>query len=411
MDLIEEDNILDDFENKTPNQEPGENQKKPEEQRDNEPKAAPKTEPQRVYYRPNDQQQYGQARQESRSVPQGNYQPAQASRGIPTWVKVVLIIAVIFALLTYMMTSCVSSIGKAFDSASESLIDTGSDVTTASATGEYIGVIHVEGTISEDSATAGYNHKYILKSIADMTKDDNNKGIILKINTPGGSVFASDELYFAIKDYQEKTGRPVYSSMQSQATSGGYYISAPCDKIFANRNCWTGSIGVTMGSFYDVSELLNNLGIKVQTITSGRNKAMGSSVEEMTQEQRDILQSLIDEAYDQFTGIVSEGRGMDIKEVRKLADGRIYSALQAKDNGLVDEIATYDETVEAMKKDYALGADIEVLDFWPAEDIDIMSYLGIISEELDKNAYMVTAEEIEKLVDLNGSFRLMYIAE
>ena len=92
-----------------------------------------------------------------------------------------------------------------------------------------------------------------------MAEDDRNKGMILYVNTPGGSVYASDELYLKIKDYQETTGRPVYSSMQSQATSGGYYISAPCDKIIANRNCWTGSIGVTMGTFIDISGLLSDL--------------------------------------------------------------------------------------------------------------------------------------------------------
>ena len=94
-----------------------------------------------------------------------------------------------------------------------------------------------------------------------MARDDNNKGIVLYLNTPGGSVYASDELYFAIRDYQEKTKRPVYAAMQSMAASGGYYISAPCDKIYANRNCFTGSIGVTMGSYYDISELLDKYGI------------------------------------------------------------------------------------------------------------------------------------------------------
>ena len=134
--------------------------------------------------------------------------------------------------------------------------------------------------------------------------------------------------------------------MQSQATSGGYYISASCDKIIANRNCWTGSIGVTMGTLMDISELLENLGIKTNTITSGANKAMGSSYEAMTEEQREIFQSLIDEAYDQFVGIVADGRDMSEKEVRKIADGRIYTAKQALDNGLIDAIGTMEDAVQ-----------------------------------------------------------------
>ncbi len=332
---------------------------------------------------------------------------------MPGWLKVLLIIVLVFVLIIYLMGSCVASIGKAFNSAVDTtgLVETGVDVTTADATGEYIGLIHVEGTISEDSTAVGYNHKYILKSIEDMAKDDNNKGIILYLNTPGGSVYASDELYFAIKDYQEKTQRPVYSSMQSMAASGGYYISAPCDKIYANRNCFTGSIGVTMGEFYDVSELLDKLGVKVEAITAGRNKAMGSSTLPMTEEQKKIFQGLVDEAYEQFTGIVAEGRNMDIKKVKELADGRIYTATQAKENGLIDVVGTYEECVDAMKADYALGADIQILDFVPAESTDIMSILGIVSEEMDKDASVPTADQIQDLIDINGSFRLMYICE
>ena len=91
-----------------------------------------------------------------------------------------------------------------------------------------------------------YHHRWLLDRIEDMKSGGKNKGMILFVNTPGGSVYASDEMYLAIQDYRKKTGRPVYSYMASQATSGGYYISAPCDRIVANRNCWTGSIGVTM---------------------------------------------------------------------------------------------------------------------------------------------------------------------
>ena len=343
-------------------------------------------------------------------MPQGAYQQAAQKSGMPTWLKVLIAVALVLILLNYMMSSCISSIGKTFNSTIESgLMDTGVDVTTADATGEYVGIIHVEGTISEDSANSGYNHKYILRSIDDMIKDDNNKGIILYLDTPGGTVYASDEVYFAIKEYQEKTGRPVYASMQSMAASGGYYISAPCDKIFANRNCWTGSIGVTMGSYLDLTGLLDKLGIKVNTITSGRNKSMGSSYEEMTDEQKEIFQSLIDEAYDQFTGIVADGRKMNIKDVKELADGRVYTALQAKENGLIDEIGTYEECVEAMKKDYSLGADIELLDFISSDSTDLMSYLGLISEDMDMNAGVLTAEEIQKLLDINGTLRMMYI--
>ena len=129
------------------------------------------------------------------------------------------------------------------------------------------------------------------------------------------------------------------------------------DKIFANRNCTTGSIGVIM-SLVNTKELYDKLGIKEVNITSGRNKAMGSSGEDLTDEQKQILQSNVDEAYEQFVGIVAEGRNMDVKTVKNIADGRIYTANQALKLGLIDEIADY-ETVENSIMD-ELGEDIEI---------------------------------------------------
>lgn len=400
---------MDNFDNKTPDREPENNK-----EQGRSPKGAPKTEPQRVYYRPNQEQYQTQNRSDNgdRYVPQGSYQAVQQKSGIPTWLKVLIIVVLAIVLIFYMMGSCVSNIAKAFNaSVEDNIITAGTEVTIADAYGDYIGVIHVEGTIDEAGASAGYNHYYILNSIDDMISDDRNKGIILYLDTPGGSVYASDELYFAIKDYQEMTRRPVYAAMQSMAASGGYYISAPCDKIYANRNCFTGSIGVTLGEMYDVTGLMEKLGIKSEAITSGRNKAMGSETQVMTDEQRAIFQSLVDEAYDQFVGIVAEGRNMDEARVRELADGRIYTAKQAQDNGLIDEIGTYDECVNAMIVDYALGADVQVLDFWPQEEIDFMSLIGLMSENLSNSSAVPTADQIKELMDLNNSFRMMYIFE
>jgi len=143
--------------------------------------------------------------------------------------------------------------------------------------------------------------------------------------------------------------------MGAMAASGGYYISAPADKILADRNCWTGSIGVTMGTQYDISGLLSKYGIKAENLTAGKNKAMGSYVEPLTTEQRQIIQSLLDESYNQFVGVVAEGRKMSVKDVKTLADGRIYTAKQALQNGLIDGIATEDETTQLLKKDYNLN--------------------------------------------------------
>lgn len=324
---------------------------------------------------------------------------------MPAWQKGLIIFALIIVCVIGLVTGCNHLIDNLdlglgdTEVANEVVADFGYD---------YIGTLYVEGEIDE-YGTGTYNHQYLLNAIDAMMDDGYNKGMVLYVNTPGGSVYASDELYLKIREYQEETGRPVYSAMQSQATSGGYYISASCDKILANRNCWTGSIGVTMGTFMDVSGLLENLGIRTDTITAGSNKAMGSGMEPMTDEQREIFQSLVDEAYEQFVGLVAEGRDMKLDEVKKLADGRIYTAKQALENGLIDGIATYAEAVLDMQSAYGLeGCEVE--SFVPKVSSDLYSLLGILAEQKDLSG-MTDAEMIKELVALNGTFRVSYMSE
>ncbi len=321
-------------------------------------------------------------------------------RPMPAWVKALIIIALIILFSVILMAGCSRMIGGLFSGSEPSQVTTGFGH-------DYIGVLYVTDTIDE-YGTGSYNHQYILNAIDAMADDSENRGMILYVDTPGGSVYASDELYLKIEEYKSVTGRPVYSSMQSQATSGGYYISAACDKILANRNCWTGSIGVTMGTFVDISKLLSDLGIKTETITSGANKAMGSTTEPMTDEQRAIFQSLIDESYEQFVGIVAEGRDMSVADVKKLADGRIYSAQQAVDNGLVDGIATFEEAVDDMIYTYDFD-DIYVESFQPDTSLDLSSLLNIVAKQKGSDS-LTDAQAIEELIELNGTFRLSYIS-
>ena len=278
----------------------------------------------------------------------------------------------------------------------------------------YIAVLDVNGTIQGDSGSElsqqTYHHSWMLKKVKQLKEDTNNRGLIMTVNTPGGGVYESDELYLAIKDYKESTGRPVYSYMKSQATSGGYYISAPCDKIFANRNCWTGSIGVTIGTLYDITGLLDKYGIKTVTIDSGANKSMGSYTNELTKEQQEILQSLVDEAYEQFVGIVADGRNMNVKDVKKLADGRIYTAKQAKENGLIDEVATYEEAVEDMKKRFELESCV-VNNIEYNENDSLLYRLLMQTAEIGRSRTDTELDAIKSLMDQNGKFTVTYLAE
>ena len=185
------------------------------------------------------------------------------------------------------------------------------------------------------------------------------------------------------------------------AASGGYYVSVMSDKIYANRNCWTGSIGVTLGTMYDFSGLLEKYGIKVTTITSGANKAMGSSFEEMTEEQREIFQGLVDEAYDQFVGIVADGRGMSVAQVKKIADGRIYTAKQAADLGLIDGVCEEQEAKDLMVKDQKLG-DAEFQTLEPEYEESVLNYF---MQAPDRES-----GELARLVEMMKSGNTFYVS-
>lgn len=181
--------------------------------------------------------------------------------------------------------------------------------------------------------------------IDELMDDSNNKGILLYVDSPGGTVYESEELYQKLKEYKETTKRPIWDYMAHYAASGGYMVSMASDKIYANSNTTTGSIGVIM-SGYDMSGLYKKLGIRYVSITSGKNKDSSK----FTDEQIAIYQDQINEAYEEFVNIVADGRDMSVEDVKKLADGRTYTAKQAKNNDLIDEISLYPDMKDAMSK-------------------------------------------------------------
>ncbi|MBE6349472.1 MAG: signal peptide peptidase SppA [Spirochaetaceae bacterium] len=221
-----------------------------------------------------------------------------------------------------------------------------------------IAKIIIEGTIEKENDS--YKQEWVLSTIKMLKTKKDIAGIIVYINSPGGGVYESDEVYEALLQYKEETKKPVYAYFASLAASGGYYIGCAADKIIANRNTITGSIGVIAGRFMDLTELMAKYGIKSKTIHAGKNKIMGSFDEPATEEQKQIMQSIADECYEQFTQIVAKSRNMELEKVYTLADGRIYTALQAKNCGLVDEIAHFEKAVEIFKVDIFNDKDYEI---------------------------------------------------
>lgn len=211
-------------------------------------------------------------------------------------------------------------------------------------------------------------------------------------------MYEAEELYRKLTEYKEKTGRPVWTYMGHFAASGGYYVSAPSDKIYANPNTTTGSIGVIM-SMEDVSGLYEKLGIRSVSITSGKNKDMS----QLNDEQIAIYQSQVDEAFDRFVEIVAAGRNMSDAEVREIADGRTYTAKQAKENGLVDEISLYEEMQAAMEQEIG-----DVVFYEPSQNI---SPLAAIFGRLEKMRPKSESEVLCGLAEQSGSGVLMYYAE
>ncbi|PRO64240.1 signal peptide peptidase SppA [Alkalicoccus urumqiensis] len=256
----------------------------------------------------------------------------------------------------------------------ESIVEEGSGAGKAA-------LIHVDGVIQAGGASpfgGGYNHQLVLDQLDHAAEDASVDGIILRVNTPGGGVVESDEIYDKIVEVQEEYSKDVYVSMGNQAASGGYYISAPAAQIYANPQTITGSLGVIMQSF-NVSELAEELGIEDQTIKSGEFKDIMSATREMTEEDEDILQGIVDDAYEQFVTVIDEGRdNLSRDEVMSLADGRIYTGSQAEENGLIDGLGNLDDVIDAMRED--TGQDLTVVEY--AQGFGFDSFFGMSLDSL-----------------------------
>ena len=215
---------------------------------------------------------------------------------------------------------------------------------------EKIGVIPVEGTISSSQT--------VTSQLVEFRKDAGIKAIVLKVNSPGGAIAPSQEIYREI----EKTipVKKVVVSMGTVAASGGYYIAAAANKIVANPGTITGSIGVIM-EFVRVEDLLTKIGVDLEIMKSGEFKDIGSPDRKLTQREREILNAMIMDMQNQFVEAIVRGRGLSLEEVQRIADGRIFSGARARELGLVDVLGNFQDAVEITKELAGIKGDVTLV--------------------------------------------------
>ncbi|MEW6302114.1 MAG: signal peptide peptidase SppA [Verrucomicrobiota bacterium] len=242
-----------------------------------------------------------------------------------------------------------------------------------------IAIVDIDGVIMSGSIDgSGLDLVKLIKDQLKRAEDDKRvKAVVLKVDSPGGEVLASDEIYRAIQEFQEDTGKPVVASMSSVAASGGYYVSAPCQWIVANELTITGSIGVIMHS-YNYRGLMNKVGVRPQVFKSGKFKDMLSGdkeLEEILPEEKEMVQGLINETFTRFKKVVADGRKYAntknkgkgralVSDWEEYADGRILSGRQAHEHGFVDELGNFDTAVGRAMELANIG-DADLVGFRP----------------------------------------------
>lgn len=201
--------------------------------------------------------------------------------------------------------------------------------------GDKVAVVRVTGVILDSAG--------VIEELREHSKDRSVKAIVLRVESPGGGVAPSQEIYEEILKVKAKN-KKVVVSMGAVAASGGYYIAAPADRIVANAGTLTGSIGVIM-EIPNVSGLMEKIGVETQVVKSGRHKDIASVFKSLTPEEKEILQNVLDDVHDQFIRAVAEARGMEFDVVKGMSDGRIFTGRMAKELGLVDELGNLQDAI------------------------------------------------------------------
>lgn len=275
-------------------------------------------------------------------------------------------------------------------------------------------VISIDGVISEHAGGGSFLGaskesavSTLISELAKASTDSSIKGIILRVDSPGGTVTGSDIIYREIVNFKKKHDIPVVALFMDRAMSGGYYVAMSSDRIVAHPTSTTGSIGVILSGL-NVKEGLSKIGVKDQSITSGANKAIGSPFHEMTPEQKIILQSVVDGLYERFFSLVKKGRPKASEErLKVICDGRIFTADQALKEHLVDSIGYIDEAVSELMK---------LPNYKPSIGTTRPKLVAYTySKQKPRSIYQLSTEEssrlsaIENLLKINSEMKFMYL--
>lgn len=271
--------------------------------------------------------------------------------------------------------------------------------------GDAVAIVRVEGVIVPGEApppnpfatgsVAAYSQQ-VIEDLEKANEDGSVKAIILYIDSPGGSVFASDEIYRKIQEID----KPIITAMNSVAASGGYYIAAPTDEIWAGEHTLTCSIGVIF-QFVNVEEFAEEYGVTAITITSGKFKDLGNPFREFTPDDRELLQAIVNEAYDSFVGIVAEGRGMSEEEVRAVADGRICTGKQAQAMHLVDKLGYLPAVIDRAAELGGIEGEPRIIEF--RREMTLFEALGA---SLNRPS---PVQELQEILHYHAGSPLMYL--
>jgi len=256
-----------------------------------------------------------------------------------------------------------------------SLIGSGGDIPISS--GQAIAVIEIDGVIAGSGTTGVITPKSFLEQFEKAEKDDNVKAIVLRVDSPGGTVAASEE----VATYVKESTKPVVVAIGDVGASGAYMVSSQAEKIFANPGSAVGSIGV-ITEIPNVEGLLDKVGVKFTTVTAGKYKDTGSMYRPLTATETALIQGSVDQVYEQFIGIVAEGRNMPRSKVESLATGWAWNGDQAKDLGLVDEIGTYRDALKAAAKLGGIQGEYETITYGSAQFEDLLNSIIGLSERM-----------------------------